>query len=301
MSPDSASRDPSRRRCVLALGTSTEWCTVALRYRDRAGRPRTDALGERAGNEHSVRVLAMADALLSAAGRSVSEVDAIAFDAGPGSFTGLRIGCGVAQGLGFALERPLVPVASLEALGYLAIGPDKVDALAMPGPFETPVPGQGAELALVAVDARMGEVYCAAYRMDGGEVVALGPIRAMAPQEALGAMLREAGERWDGGGVDSAAAAPSVIAVGNAYARYEALSDAARERGIAMRGDAYPRGDAIAAIGWHRLAAGGSVRASAAAPIYVRDKVALDVDEQLRLRVSREAARPLAEGAAAGR
>ncbi len=301
MSPDPASRDPSQRRCVLAVGTSTEWCTVALRYFDRAGRPRIDALGEHAGNEHSRRVLAMADGLLSAAGLTVSQVDAIAFDAGPGSFTGLRIGCGVAQGLGFALERPLVPVASLEALGYQALGPDHVDALAMPGPFETGAPEQGASVALVALDARMGEVYCAAYRMDAGEIVALGPIRAMAPGTALDAMLREAGESGIVADPGRAGEAPSVIAVGNGYARYEALSDAARERGIPVRGDAYPRGDAIAAIGWRRHAAGNTVRASAAAPIYVRDKVALDVDEQLRLRAGREAAQSLAEGVGAGR
>jgi tRNA threonylcarbamoyladenosine biosynthesis protein TsaB len=279
MTSHSVTRDPSPRRCVLAIGTSTDWCSVALRYRDD-GRLRTDALCERAGHEHSRRVLGMADSLLGAAGLSLADVDAIAFDAGPGSFTGLRIGCGVAQGLGFAIGRPLVPVVSLEALAYQSLGADGVARRSA---------GTEGAVALAALDARMGEVYCAAYRLRPGGVSVLGPIRVLAPQAALDVLLDQAGD------------APLLIGIGNAYARHEALRDAACARGIAISADPCPRADAIAAIGASRLASGDTVQASDAAPIYVRDKVALDVDEQTRLRARRSGAQPVVEADDAGR
>lgn len=239
-------------RCVLAFGTSTAWCGVGLQWRDGAGRLRCDALLERAGQEHSRRALAMAGELLAAGGLSLAEVDAIAFDAGPGSFTGLRIGCGIAQGLGFALARPVVPVVSLEALAQQC----------------------DAATALVALDARMGEVYCGAYALRGGTVAALGPVQVLPPAQAARALL------------ERVAQSAAVVAVGDGYARHPALAQAMAGRGIAVRADPCARGDAIAAIGWLRLIEGRTLPAEQAAPIYVRDKVALDVDEQRRLRAT---------------
>ena len=248
---------------LLAFGTSTEWCGVALQWRDPSGRLRCDALAEKAGQAHSRLALEMARVLLGEAGQELSAVQAIAFDAGPGSFTGLRIGCGIAQGLGFALGRPVIPVASLEALALQADCPT----------------------VLVALDARMGEVYCAAYRVDRGGAKALGPLRVLAPGEAARELLAQLGA---GGG---------AVAIGDAFARHEPLARAMRGRGIAVRGDAFPRADAIAAAGWRRLAFGDVVDAAQAAPLYVRDKVALDVDEQRRLRAQRAAlAAALASG-----
>ena len=280
MIPDSVTREPSPRRCVLAIGTSTDWCSVALRYRDDAGRPRTDAFAERAGHAHSRRVLMMVDSLIGAARLKLADVDAIAFDAGPGAFTGIRIGCAVAQGLGFALHRPLVPVSSLEALAYQSLGAERlVDRAA----------GTGASVALAALDARMGEVYCAAYALRADGVSPLGPVRALAPDAALDALVAQAG------------GASALVGVGNAYARCDALGAAARARGISVIDDPCPRADAIAAIGARRLSSGQTIAASEAAPVYVRDKVALDVDEQKRLRAARAGARPVAEDADAGR
>lgn len=257
------SREPT---CVLALGTSTQWCCAALQWRDATGRLRCDSLTERAGQEHSRLTLSMAGALLRGAGIETTEVQAIAFDAGPGSFTGLRIGCGIAQGLGFALGRPVVPVASLEALAIQA----------------------SAATALVAVDARMDEVYCAAYRLEGVKAIALGPLRVLAPRAAAQALLAHADDR------------ASTVAIGDGFARYESLAQAMRGHGIALRDDRFPRAHAIAAVAWHRVAKGEVLSASEAAPLYVRDKVALDVDEQRRLRAERagSAAAP-AEGAVA--
>jgi tRNA threonylcarbamoyladenosine biosynthesis protein TsaB len=243
-------------RGVLSFGTSTEWCGVGLQWRDGAGRLRCDALLERAGQEHSRRALAMAAELLRAAGLALAEIDAIAFDAGPGSFTGLRIGCGIAQGLGFALARPVVPVVSLEALAVQC----------------------DAATALVALDARMGEVYCCAYALRGAVATALGPVQVLPPAQAARALLERLA-------VDGA-----VAAVGDACARHPVLARAMSERGVRLQCDPCARGDALAAIGWLRLLEGRALPAEQAAPIYVRDKVALDVDEQRRLRTLRSTA-----------
>lgn len=245
-------------RCVLAFGTSTEWCGVGVQWRDLTGRLRCDALLERAGQEHSRRALAMAGELLVAGGLTLAEVDAIAFDAGPGSFTGLRIGCGIAQGLGFALARPVVPVVSLEALALQCDAPT----------------------ALVALDARMGEVYCGAYALRGATATALGPLQVLPPAQAARALLERVVQPG------------TAAAVGDAWARHPALAQAIAGHGIPVRADPCARGDAIAAIGWLRLIEGRTLPAEQAAPIYVRDKVALDVDEQRRLRTLRATSAP---------
>lgn len=245
-------------RCLLALSTSTDWCSVALRI-DAPGGARTAFVAERAGHGHSRILLVMARRLLDEAGLRFADLDAIAFDAGPGSFTGLRIGCGVAQGLGFALDRPLVAVSSLEALARQAEAP----------------------LALAAMDARMQEVYCSVFELTDGEPVPLVASRVLAPAAALDYLLGALGRA---GGPGKAA-----VAIGDAYARHPQMAQALAARGLRVLDDAWPRADALAEVAAWRFARGGAVPASQAAPLYVRDKVALDVDEQQRLRAARAA------------
>ena len=131
---------------ILALDTSTEWCSVAVGDGTRWHR-----LDENAGQAHSERVLPMIHAALAEAGWTLQELDGIAFGAGPGSFTGIRIGCGVAQGLAFAADLPVAPIPTLAALAqevYRVHGWTRIVA---------------------CLDARMHEVYLAAYlRGDGG-------------------------------------------------------------------------------------------------------------------------------------
>lgn len=147
-----------------AIETSTEWCSVAVW---EEGEVR--ALERRAGHRHSELALPMLEKLLQ--GRSI---DAVAFGAGPGAFTGLRIACALAQGLAFARNLPVLGVSSLEALAQES----------------------GAERVVACIDARMREVYYAALEKRAGrwhEVIAP---QCAPPQSAP----RPPGEGWIGCG-----------------------------------------------------------------------------------------------------
>lgn len=124
---------------LLALDATTDWCSVAWtdgrRWVERA---------EAAGRRHSELILDMVEGVLREAGTALADLDEIAFGAGPGSFTGLRIACGVAQGLGFGGSLPVRPVSSLLALAQAS----------------------GRPAVLAALDARMDEVYWAACLRD---------------------------------------------------------------------------------------------------------------------------------------
>ncbi len=240
---------------ILALSTSTSWCSVALRWR-RAGRSHCREHSELAGQQHSHRALVIARELMTDAGLALADVDALAFDAGPGSFTGIRIGCGLAQGLGFAIGKPLFAVSSLEALAWQA----------------------GAANALVAIDARMQQVYHGVFRVDGADVSAAAPLQVDDPQRAAEQLLSC---------LPDGDCAGDWLAVGDGFEKYPTLHQAIRERGLSILNTQFARADAVAAIAAYRLAQGAGMEAARASPIYVRDKVALDVDEQRLARASR--------------
>jgi tRNA threonylcarbamoyladenosine biosynthesis protein TsaB len=145
-----------------AVETSTEWCSVAL-FLDGA----IACVERRAANRHSELVLPMLDGLLKQCGLTARQLDAVAFGAGPGSFTGLRIACGVAQGLAFAGGLPVLGVSTLEALAEES----------------------GAGRVAACIDARMREVYYAALEKRGGRWHETVPAQCMDPEKmpALGA------------------------------------------------------------------------------------------------------------------
>ena len=224
---------------VIAIETATEWCSVAL-WQDGE----TAALETRAGNRHAERVLPMLEQLLARAGCAIGQIDAIAFGAGPGSFTGLRIGCGVAQGLAFARDLPVLGVATLEAMAEES----------------------GAPRVIAALDARMGEVYFAAYERAGPKWREVCAPECAAP----GRVPRPAGDGWTGCG-DGFTVHRAALG--------SALRGALRHCLPQLR----PGAVAVARLAAPRLAAGAGVDAALAAPVYLRDKVALTAAEQ-RLR-----------------
>ena len=135
---------------ILALECASDSCSVALLNSSGIVEKITDS-----PKRHNELLLPMVDALLSEAQLAVSDIDAIAFGCGPGSFTGIRIAASVAQGLAFAGEKPVIPISSLAALAQAAYG--KLNCSEV----------------LTAVDARMGEIYWAHYRLDNKKIMRL--------------------------------------------------------------------------------------------------------------------------------
>lgn len=221
---------------LLALETSTEFCSAAL-WTDGAV-----ALREaRAGQRHSELLLPMIAALLAEAGIGIAALDGIAFGAGPGSFTGLRIACGAAQGLAFGADLPVAPICTLEALAEAAGGPRVIACL----------------------DARMGEIYHAAYERTGDGWRAVREPGLCLPQDAP----QVPGDGWTG--------------CGSGFDLHGELL-AARYHGrlAGVVAGVVPHAREVAGLAAAVLARGGGVDAALAAPLYVRDRVALKESER---------------------
>jgi tRNA threonylcarbamoyladenosine biosynthesis protein TsaB len=228
---------------LLALDTSSEWCSAALWLDGEV-----HARQENAGQRHSELILPMIDALLQQAQLSVRQMDAIAFGAGPGSFTGLRIACGIAQGLAFAASLPVAGAVTLECLAEAS----------------------GGTRVLSALDARMGEIYFAAYeRSDGGWSAVHEPVLCR-PEQAPPVQ-----GTWTGSGGGFSVHGPALM---RRYAGQ--LSE--------IRADLFPHAREVAVLGARMVARGLVVDAAEAAPLYIRDKVALSIAERATRRRPRE-------------
>lgn len=216
---------------LLALDTSTDACTVAL-YVDGAVRE----LFEVGAQTHSARLLPMIDALLAEAQLPLSQLDAIAFGRGPGSFTGLRIGAGVVQGLGFGADLPAIPVSSLAVLAQ----------------------GQSAARIVAAFDARMDQIYYGCYaRSADGCMQLQGEERVVAPL----AMIVPDGDPWHG--------------VGSGFDRYATVLAAGLGARLGGWTPAcYPHARDVVTLALPMFTRGEFVAAALALPVYVRDDVA---------------------------
>jgi len=224
---------------LLAIDTSTDFCSVAA--------SRGDALfsrHERAGQRQAETILGMVDEVLVEARIELAQIQGIAYGAGPGSFTGLRIAAGVTQGLALARGIGVIGVGSLLALSEEA-GKD------------------GAGRMIACLDAHMGEVYHAAYRRAGDgweEVSAPGLYRPEAVPVAPG-------RDWTG--------------CGDGFAAYrERLAARLGECVAAIRPEATPSARAVLKLAIPRFAAGEAKDAATAVPLYLRDKVALKTSER---------------------
>ena len=220
---------------ILAIETSAETCSVAVNS-DAGVLERF----EHAPMKHAELILPSVRAVLAEAGWAVRDLDVIAYGRGPGSFTSLRIGIGVVQGLAWGAELPVAPVSSLQAVAQAAL-----DAAA----------GAGDDV-LVAMDARMDEVFHGAFRRDGEGIAApLGPERVSDP-----AAVSAPGDR-------------PFIAAGNGFARYEALH-ALAGRAAALQPDLWPRATAVLALAAHWLKSHEPLPPEQAQPVYIRNTVA---------------------------
>ncbi len=228
---------------LLALETSTHHLSVAL-WRDGVCFGR----GEEIANGGSERLLPWVRELLNEANMTLGELDGIAFGAGPGSFTGLRLACGVAQGLACGLDLPVVGVSTLEALAFAALQQSS-----------------GAKRVLACLDARMSEVYCGFYHLrDGIPEVVQAPF--VAPPEQVPALAAETLIMGD------------WIGCGDGFTVYpDLLADRLTQRIAGVRLSA----SVIAHLAAPRLARGEGVDAALATPLYVRNKVALTTAERL--------------------
>jgi tRNA threonylcarbamoyladenosine biosynthesis protein TsaB len=221
---------------LLALDTATELCSAAI-WLDGTLSAR-EATRQRG---HSELILPMIEELLLEAGIGLTQLDAIAFGRGPGAFTGVRLAAGVAQGLAFAAQLPLLPISDLRALAAQALAP-----------------AGACDSALVCQDARMNEVYWGYFERLADDVRVLGAEAMAAPAEvALPPDLH--GARVCGVGSGFAAYAPQLAAITTGLA--------------AVFPDLRPRATEVARLAAHD----GLARAMApeqAQPVYLRDDVA---------------------------
>lgn len=221
---------------ILSLETSTELCSAAL-WRDG----QVEIREAQAGQRHSELLLPMIDALLVSQNLRLKDLDGIAFGAGPGSFTGLRIACGIAQGLAFGADIPVLGVSTLLALAEAA----------------------RAGRAVCCLDARMNQIYHAAYERRGDDWHALHEPGLCTPQDAP--LLP--GEDW--------------VGCGSGFAVYRAaLGKRYQGQLVKIMDTLMPRAREIAVLAARGFERGQGVAAEQAAPLYVRDKIALRVDER---------------------
>ena len=236
---------------LLAFDTSTNWLSVACGGGD-AWRVR----GEPAGQAHSERLLPLIDAVLAECGWTLQSLDGIAFGAGPGSFTGVRIACGVAQGLALGADLPLLPVCTLEAMAQAAWRESKANRRTSDGSHEA------ATHVVACLDARMREVYIAAYARTADCLAEVLAPAVLAP--AAAALPQIAGAAWFG--------------VGGGFGAYPALS---MQLSLAsVDAEAVPDARAIGELAQPRFADGEGVAAADALPLYVRHRVALTTAER---------------------
>lgn len=266
---------------ILSLDTSSALGSVALARYANSTFDIWTAEHEGAA-EHSQQLLPMIQNVLDQAGIKANELTAVAFGQGPGGFTGLRVACGVAQGLGYALDIPLIPVVSNAAVAAT-------------------LPAEAPNLRIVVLDARMNEVYAAVYwRLPSGDVVSLdGPVLLSSADVSIwvhtqmavwhhritelgGPLADHAFASWiiagdlPGFGSDNGAPLrrgwPSFLP--------ETVLGGAELQGYWWAQAVRPHAKSVAQLAFHAWQRGATVASAEALPLYVRDKVAFTIAER---------------------
>lgn len=222
------------RSKILAVDTSTENCSVALQVGD-------DIISfcEMAPREHTTKILPMVERVLAQAGLTLNQLDALAFGRGPGSFTGVRIGVGVAQGLAFGADLPLLGISTLAAMAQQSYRKCQSTQV------------------LSAIDARMNEIYVGGFlRLENGDWKTQEP-EVVIPPENLNPVHKK--------GVWSIA--------GTGWQTYPDLASQLKLN-VQDTGVLYPESQDMLILAQHAFIRGEGVQAQDAQPVYLRDTVA---------------------------
>jgi tRNA threonylcarbamoyladenosine biosynthesis protein TsaB len=267
---------PSPKLRLLAIETSTDTVSVAL-GNGAPGGPCWQHTGPGAA-QASLTLLPVIGSLLAQADWQLAELDALVFARGPGSFTGLRTACAVVQGLAYGTRSARWP----DGLPVLAV--DTLAALAEEARFLQAEAGLPAPRRIAALlDARMGEMYVAAYCCTDGALVQQQPPRLCAPGELAGWWHSAwADDAAPDGNVNVAASGDGAddLLAGNVFEAYGAqFTDLPGRRQLAL-----PTARALLRLAPTAIAAGAAVSAHQALPLYVRDKVAQTTAEREELR-----------------
>jgi len=226
---------------LLAFETTTEACSVAIfdhgHILERF---------EIAPRRHAELALPWADALLAEAGLTRSQLDAVAVSRGPGAFTGVRLGVALAQGIALALDIPIIPVSTLATLACNALA-------------------EGEPRRIVsAIDARMGEIYAAAWRMENGMLHALDTETVIAPDAYS---LPDEEHNWYG--------------VGSGFsAQQGALAERLQHHFTHIDATALPHAGDLARLAAAAFAQGAAIAPEQLEPAYLRNQVALTLSQQ---------------------
>lgn len=219
---------------ILAIDTATSACSVALSYDGTIHQQ-----FEVGSNIHSTVLLSMVDSVFEQASLSVKQLDAVAVGQGPGSFTGLRIGVGVGQGIAYGAACPMIGVSSLQALAH---------AMASQNTSVT---------VLAGIDARMGEIYWAEFAASKADTVMVGEMQVSSPEDVLCSQKH-------------------FFLVGNAWDVYsEQLNNDIASRVPDMHESfTYPNASNLLHLATMKYNLNETVAAADFAPIYVRNNVA---------------------------
>ena len=217
---------------ILIIDTSTEACSAALSINGQV-----TSLFEIAPRIHTKLILPMIDQVLKQENVTVNQLTAIAWGRGPGSFTGVRIGSGIMQGLALGSDKPVLPISTLAAMAQQAIEQ------------------ANAEYVMAAIDARMGEVYWGLYQNVEGLATLVDNEQVISPERLLQQSFNQVqymavGTAWQ--------AYPELLTMANISANEQIL---------------YPNAKYMSVLAHHLFGEGGAIDVEEAKPVYLRDTV----------------------------
>ncbi|WP_018861431.1 MULTISPECIES: tRNA (adenosine(37)-N6)-threonylcarbamoyltransferase complex dimerization subunit type 1 TsaB [unclassified Thioalkalivibrio] len=221
---------------LIAIETCTEMCSAAL-WVDGV----LDSVEAQAPRKHGELILRQVEELLARADIARTSLDAVAVGRGPGAFTGVRLGLGAAQGMAFALDRPVLPISTLQALAQQLVREE---------------PETSPEEGLAAIDARMGEVYWSLNAIVGG--------RAQSAQEQVSAPSQVL-PAWRGSPQQG---------IGSGFLAYPELLERSGLSPGRVYPDALPRAREVAMLAVDAWERGEAIAPEHAQPVYLRDNVA---------------------------